>query len=67
MKTYKSIREAVNELKASVGFGYVAYFVNGIQVGAADYRSVEGTETIYRSGFVIKAEKNDTRRVSPIR
>lgn len=38
MKTYTSIREAVSDLKARTGHGYVSYFVNGTQVGAADYR-----------------------------
>lgn len=37
MKTYTSIREAVSDLKARTGHGYVSYFVNGTQVGAADY------------------------------
>lgn len=47
--------------------GYVSYFVNGTQVGAADYRMAEGEETIYRSGLEIRAEKHDTRRISPDR
>ena len=38
MKAYTSIREAVSDLKARTGHGYVSYFVNGTQVGAADYR-----------------------------
>lgn len=60
MKTYTSIREAVSDLKARTGHGYVSYFVNGTQVGAADYRMAEGEETIYRSGLEIRAEKHDT-------
>lgn len=67
MKAYTSIREAVSDLKARTGHGYVSYFVNGTQVGAADYRMAEGEETIYRSGFEIRAEKHDTRRTSPDR
>lgn len=49
------------------GHGYVSYFVNGTQVGAADYRMAEGEETIYRSGLEIRAEKHDTGRISPNR
>lgn len=56
MKVYTSIREAVSDLKARTGHGYVSYFVNGTQVGAADYRM-----------FEIRAEKHDTRRISPDR
>lgn len=41
--------------------------LNGTQVGAADYRMAEGEETIYRSGLEIRAEKHDTRRISPNR
>lgn len=41
MKAYTSIREAVSDLKARTGHGYVSYFVNGTQVGAADYRMAE--------------------------
>lgn len=67
MKAYTSIREAVSDLKARTWHGYVSYFVNGTQVGAADYRMTEGEETIYRSGFEIRAEKHDTRRISPDR
>lgn len=55
MKTYTSIREAVSDLKARTGHGYISYFVNGTQVGVADYRMAEGEETIYRSGFEIRA------------
>ena len=51
MKTYTSIREAVSDLKARTGHGYVSYFVNGTQVGAADYRMAEGEETIYRKEY----------------
>ena len=60
MKTYTSIREAVSDLKARTGHGYVSYFVNGTQVGAADYRMAEGEETIYRSGLEIRAEYRRT-------
>lgn len=67
MKAYTSIREAVSDLKARTGHGCVSYFVNGTQVGVADYRMAEGEETIYRSGLEIRAEKHDTRRISPDR
>lgn len=50
MKAYTSIREAVSDLKARTGHGYVSYFVNGTQ-----------------GGFEIRAEKHDTRRISPDR
>lgn len=60
MKAYTSIREAVSDLKARTGHGYVSYFVNGTQVGAADYRMAEGEETIYRSGFETREEYRRT-------
>ena len=60
MKTYTSIREAVSDLKARTGHGYVSYFVNGTQVGAADYRMAEGEETICRSGLEIREEYRRT-------
>lgn len=63
MKAYTSIREAVSDLKARTGHGYVSYFVNGTQVGAADYRMAEGEETIYRNGEFVGGTRVSRRHL----
>ncbi|WP_304947926.1 hypothetical protein [uncultured Alistipes sp.] len=62
MKTYKSINEAVAELKLKTGHGRVLYFVDGLNVCAGTYRTAEGSELIYRSGFEIHAEKTTKQK-----
>lgn len=58
MKTYKTISEAVKELKERTGSGKVAYFVDGKRVPVADFRACEKPiDLIYRSGFEIHVHK----------
>lgn len=62
MKVFKSVGEAVAELKSKTGCGRVLYFVDGINVCAGVYRTTEGDELIYRSGLEIHAEKNTKQK-----
>lgn len=62
MKTFKSIGEAVAELKSKTGCGRVLYFVDGINVCPGVYRTAEVAGLIYRSGLEIHAEKNTKQK-----